>query len=67
MRRVFYIIVVLIFISCGKKKVKTETPESEQVAQDSISYNNFGERKSIHQQEWEEHQKDVVVDTSKAK
>ena len=63
MKRIFYIIALILIISCGQEKVKTETPKSEQVAQDSISYDNFGKRKSIHQQEWEEHRKELGVDT----
>ena len=59
----FFILILVLYISCRKEKVKTETPKNEQVQQDSISFNDFGEHKGIHQQEWEEHQKEIDVDT----
>jgi len=64
MRYIFYILIIIaIIISCKEKEIKTEIPETQQIVQDSISIKNYSERKSIHQQEWEEHQIESVVDS----
>jgi len=66
MKRIFYLLIILtLFTSC--KKVETKSQPIEQNINvsktDSITVNNIGEHKSIHQQEWEEHQKEIEVDT----
>lgn len=62
MKNIFYILIVsTILISCKEKEIQTEqTPQTNQTRQDSVILKELEERKSIHQQEWEEHQKDVV-------
>ena len=72
MKRIFYILMILaLFTSCKKvEKVQiqqqkvTEETISKILKTDSVTVSDFGEHRSIHQQEWEEHQKDVV-DTPK--
>jgi len=68
MKNVIYILIVAtILISCKEKEIKTEQiPQTILTQQDSVILKEFEERKSIHQQEWEEHQRDVV-DTTKIK
>ncbi len=74
MRKIIYFLTILtLFISCKEKKVKTQIQQQkvpeEQIDQvsktDSVTINDFGEHKSIHQIEWEEHRKEVGVDTLK--
>ena len=54
--------ILALFTSC--KNVETKSQPKEQNINvsktDSIIVNDFGEHKSIHQQEWEEHQEDLV-------
>ncbi len=67
MKKFIYLIVFLILIvSCKEKKENIETQINKHTAQDSVTLNDFGEHKSIHQQEWEEHQKELEADTLKA-
>ena len=64
MRYTFYILIMTaIIISCKKKEIKTEAPKNIEIKQDSVLVKDYGERKSIHQQEWEEHQIESVVDS----
>ena len=60
-----------MFISCKEVKEKTQAQQKivpeEKINKisktDSVTLNDFGEHKGIHQQEWEEHQKEIDVDT----
>jgi hypothetical protein len=66
MRITAYIILILaLFTSC--KNVETKSQPKEQNSnvskRDSITENDFGEHESIHQQEWEEHQIGIEIDT----
>ena len=64
MRYTFYILIMTaIIISCKEKEIKTEAPQNIQIKQDSVLMKEYDERKSIHQQEWEEHQIESVVDS----
>lgn len=64
MKYIFYLLTVLILIiSCAKKETQAGVHTNKQIEQDSISVNDFGEHKGIHQQEWEEHQKESRLDT----
>lgn len=61
MRYIFYTLMIsVLIISCKEKEIKTEIPQTEQAKRDSLMQNNYDEHKSIHQQEWEEHQKDTL-------
>ena len=62
MRYVFYIVFFsIILTSCKEKEIKiNEVPQTIQTHQDSVILKEYEERKSIHQQEWEEHQKDTI-------
>ena len=64
MKRLFYILMILVlFVSCQKKKVETVKPlNSNTIIMDSTKVDSIGERKSIHQKEWEEH-RDVTLDS----
>jgi hypothetical protein len=68
MKKIMYLLMVVALVtSCKKKEVihiQQQKVSELQTVSDSITVNNFGERKSIHQQEWEEHQ-EAVVDTLK--
>ncbi|MCK4903823.1 MAG: hypothetical protein KAS35_03955 [Candidatus Marinimicrobia bacterium] len=67
MKKFIYSIVILILIiSCKKEKENIETQINKHTAKDSVTLNDFGEHKSIHQQEWEEHQEELETDTLKA-
>ena len=68
MRKIIYFIMTLALIaSCKEKEVKTQVQQQkvpeEQIDQvsktDSVSINDFGEHKSIHQIEWDEHRKEL--------
>ncbi len=62
MRYIFYILMIsVLIISCKEKEIKTEIPQYEPITQDSALLKDHGEHKSIHQQEWEEHQKDTLI------
>ena len=66
MKKTVYLLMVVALVTSCKKKALTPIQQQKvsevQKVSDSIAVNNFGERKSIHQQEWEEHQ-EAVVDT----
>ena len=66
MKKIMYLLMVVALVTFCKKKALTPIQQQKvselQTIPDSITVNNFGERKSIHQQEWEEHQ-EAVVDT----
>lgn len=67
----YFIMILALFTSCQKEEVKTQIQQQkvpeEQIDKvlktDSVSINDFGEHKSIHQIEWEEHRKEFGVDT----
>lgn len=68
MRKLIYFITILaLFTSCKEKEVKTQIQQQkvpeEQIdgvlKTDSVTINDFGEHKSIHQIEWEEHRKEL--------
>ena len=68
MRKLIYFITILaLFTSCKKEEVKTQIQQQkvpeEQIEEitktDSVTTNDFGEHKSIHQTEWEEHRKEA--------
>lgn len=66
MQNFFYILVLLfLIISCNKEKEKTKTQINKKVVQDSITVSDFGEHKSIHQEEWEKYREKLGVDTVK--
>lgn len=50
----------------SSKKINTNKKELNKTKNDSVIQPNFREHKSIHQIEWEKHQKDIERDTSKA-
>jgi len=63
MKRIIFVLMILVlFTSC--KKVETKSQPKDQNIDvskiDSIIVNDFGEHKSIHQQEWEEYREDLV-------
>lgn len=71
---IYFIMILALFTSCKEEEVKTQgqkqkVPE-EQTSKilniDSVTTNDFGEHKSIHQIEWEEHQNNVGADTQKS-
>ena len=66
---IYILMIFALFTSC--KKVETKSEPKEQIIDisktDSITVNDFGEHKSIHQQEWEEHRQELGVDTVKTK
>lgn len=64
MRYTFYILIMTaIIISCKEKEIKTDATQNMGIKQDSVLIKDYGGRKSIHQQEWEEHQIESVVDS----
>lgn len=69
---IYYIMMFVLLVSCqgNATKEQQKVPE-EQIDKvlktDSVSINDFGEHKSIHQIEWEEHRKEVGVDTVETK
>jgi hypothetical protein len=67
MKYLFFVFLFsIILISCKEKEIKAEkVPQIIQTQKDSVILKEYEERKSIHQQEWEEHQKDKLeVETS---
>ncbi len=64
---IYFLTILALFTSCKEKEVKTQVRQQkvpeEQIDKvlktDSISINDFGEHKSIHQTEWEEHRKEA--------
>lgn len=69
---VIYLIMILaLFISCKEVKEETQVPQKivpkENINKisntDSVTANDFGEHKSIHQTEWEEHRRERGLDT----
>jgi len=64
MKNIIYIIIISVLItSCKEKEIKKEATQNLQTPQDSIIIKEFEERKSIHQQEWEEYQEESVTDS----
>ena len=59
--------ILVLFTSCKKveeTKIQQQKVQDETInkisKKDSTTASDFGEHKSIHQQEWEEHQEDVM-------
>gem|GEM_PF-2716073 len=64
----FILIIILFFFACRKGKVKStqihqETPAEQNII-DTTDGGNFGEHKSIHQQEWEKHKNKADADST---
>ncbi len=62
MGKIFYILLMLVLLTSCKKEEKTQIQQQNIPISkiDSVTTTDFGECKSIHQQEWEEHQEDLV-------
>jgi len=65
MGKIFYILLILVLLTSCKKEEKTQIqqPNITISKTDSITTTDIGERKSIHQQEWEDHQIGIEIDT----
>ena len=57
LKKTYYIVIILtLILSCQKKKIEVVKPLNyETTILDSTKIDSIGDRKSIHQQEWEEH------------
>jgi len=61
---IYYIMIFVLLVSCQKNATKeqqkvTEKQIEEITKTDSITIGDFGEHKSIHQIEWEEHREEL--------
>ena len=65
MKKMIYVMTILALFTSCKKEVKTQIQQQniDMSKTDSVTTKDFGEHESIHQQEWEEHQIGIEIDT----